>query len=269
MVHGYILLKWERICIAYEPAGVGVARFTIVNRCSQPIWPVVLENETQVTLNEVTIGSTIAFQRPYEWSGKVWAKTGCVVFNESGNASCATGDPTSFTLAEFYGSPASTMGFYVSLVQGFNLPLLITPSGGGGSSCNSTGCTEEVNQRCPLQLRTEGGASCQGPCSAFGTEEYCCRLGRESCAPTNYSRVFKEACPSAYSYPYDDDATGLFICTDADYSITFCSPYNSLLGKLPPPLDHCIMQTHSLFFQLQLLPTTILNKQKVIRILCN
>lgn len=238
-----------------------------MNRCSQPIWPVVLENETQETLNEVTIGSTIAFQRPDGWSGKVWAKTGCV-FNESGKASCSTGDGTSYTLAEFYGSLAltMTMDFYVSLVNGFNLPLLITPSGGGGSSCNSTGCTEEVNQRCPLQLRTEGGPSCLGPCSAMRTEEYCCLKGRESCRPTNYSRVFKEACPSAYSYPYDDDATGLFTCTAANYSITFCSPYNSLLGKLPPPLDHCIMQTDSLFFQL--LPTTILNKQKLIRILC-
>lgn len=222
----------ERIYIPYE-AGVGGARFTIVNRCSQPIWPVVQDKATQDTAEyELTIGSSIAFQRPYGWSGRVWAKSGCI-FNESGDASCTTGDSLPYTLADFQvGSPGSMPldFYYASLLDGFNLPLLITPS--SSPPCNPTGCTEDLNQRCPPQLRTEGGASCLGPCFAFKTTEYCCLEGPASCGPTNYLRVFKKACPTAYSYVYDE-ATSLFTCTAADYSITFCPPYNSFLGKLP------------------------------------
>jgi hypothetical protein len=41
-----------------------------------------------------------------------------------------------------------------------------------------------------------------------------------------YAKVFKDACPTAYSFPYDDP-TSTFTCAgtstrDVDYTITFC-----------------------------------------------
>ncbi|VAI44008.1 unnamed protein product [Triticum turgidum subsp. durum] len=54
---------------------------------------------------------------------------------------------------------------------------------------------------------------------------YCCRGkfgGPSTCPPTPYSKKFKEACPSAYSYAYDDPSS-LFQCSGADYVITFCA----------------------------------------------
>jgi hypothetical protein len=59
----------------------------------------------------------------------------------------------------------------------------------------------------------------------FNTDQYCCRgkfAGPSTCPPTTYSKKFKEACPTAYSYAYDDPSS-LFQCSGADYVVTFCS----------------------------------------------
>ncbi|CAH2067338.1 unnamed protein product [Thlaspi arvense] len=67
-------------------------------------------------------------------------------------------------------------------------------------------------------------AACKSACAAFNKEEYCCSGAHstpETCSPTNFSMIFKKACPSAYSYAYDDE-TSTFTCAGANYSITFC-----------------------------------------------
>ncbi|KAE8713486.1 Pathoproteinsis-related protein 5 [Hibiscus syriacus] len=102
------------------------------------------------------------------------------------------------TLAEFtIGS--GTQDFYdVSLVDGYNLAMMVEPSGGSGT-CLSTGCANDLNRRCPSELTVGSGEACKSACEAFGKPEYCCR--------------------GAYAY---DDATSTFTCTGADYTITFC-----------------------------------------------
>ncbi|KAH0876132.1 hypothetical protein HID58_073494 [Brassica napus] len=67
--------------------------------------------------------------------------------------------------------------------------------------------------------------SCRSACDVFDTDEYCCRgvYGNPStCRPTHYSKIFKKACPTAYSYAYDDP-TSIFTCSGSDYVISFCS----------------------------------------------
>ncbi|KAK6162925.1 hypothetical protein DH2020_002766 [Rehmannia glutinosa] len=140
-------------------------------------------------------------------------------FDHSGEqGNCTTGDcgghlecggrggvPPGF-LAEF--TLDSPEDFYdVSLVDGFNLPVSVVPSGRVKGNNNSG----EV-------------VACESACLAFGEAEYCCTGEYNSpgvCKPTNYSEVFKKACPTAYSYPYDD-ATSTFTCKGANYSIIFC-----------------------------------------------
>ncbi|XVF67931.1 hypothetical protein PTKIN_Ptkin10aG0162100 [Pterospermum kingtungense] len=86
--------------------------------------------------------------------------------------------------------------FDVSLVDGFNLPVSITPQGGSGPICTTSSCAENANSVCPSELAT--------------------------CQPTDYSKIFKNKCPQAYSYVYGDQ-TSTFSCTDGpDYQITFC-----------------------------------------------
>lgn len=159
------------------------------------------------------------------------------MFDGSGQGSCATGDCGSgkiecdgagasppATLAEFTLGSGSQDFYDVSLVDGYNLPMLVEGSGGSGS-CPSTGCTEDLNLKCPNELKIEGGGACRSACEAFGTPEYCCKgehASPSTCSPSVYSQIFKSACPKSYSYAYDD-ATSTFTCTGADYTITFCA----------------------------------------------
>ncbi|XP_022145296.1 thaumatin-like protein 1b, partial [Momordica charantia] len=156
------------------------------------------------------------------------------------------------TLAEFTLNGAGGLDFYdVSLVDGYNVPMLITPQGGAGvGNCTTTGCTVDLNSECPMELRVvvSGGdgrsVACKSACEAFGEAQYCCsgEYGNpNTCRPTSYSELFKAACPSAYSYAYDDGSSTFTCASPADYLITFCpSPTTSLKssnGQYPRAVD--------------------------------
>lgn len=219
---------------------VDAATFTFLNKCSQTVWPAILGHPPMETTGfQLPKGGSRAFQAPTGWSGRFWGRTGCT-FDGSGSGSCATGDcgsgqmecngagSTASTLAEFTLGSGS-MDFYdVSLVDGYNLPVMVDVSGGSGQ-CKSTGCVEDLNRLCPAELRTDDGGACRSACDAYGTPEYCCKGEYGSpatCKPSAYSQVFKNACPKSYSYAYDD-ATSTFTCTSADYLITFCPNHPS------------------------------------------
>ncbi|KAF6167716.1 hypothetical protein GIB67_017211 [Kingdonia uniflora] len=118
--------------------------------------------------------------------------------------------------------------FYdVSFVDGFNLPLAITPHSLTG--CLTTSCSVDINSICPAELCVMWSdtttISCKSACMAFNSPKYCCTgaYGSPStCPPTNYSNIFKNACPQAYSYAYDDGTSTFTCATGADYTITFC-----------------------------------------------
>ncbi|XP_051117424.1 thaumatin-like protein 1 isoform X2 [Andrographis paniculata] len=225
---------------------VGAAKFTFVNKCEETIWPAVLGSPRLDTTGfELRSGASRAFQAPTGWSGRFWGRTGCN-YDQSGRGSCATGDCGSgqlecngagakaATLVEFTLGSGS-MDFYdVSLVDGYNLPVMVEASGGSGQ-CASTGCVEDINRRCPVELRAEGGGACRSACDTFGTAEYCCKDEYASpalCKPSAYSQVFKGACPKSYSYAFDD-ATSTFTCTAADYVVTFCPSLPSQKSSEP------------------------------------
>ncbi|XXG85393.1 hypothetical protein AAC387_Pa11g0478 [Persea americana] len=169
----------------------------------------------------------------------MWGRTRCST-DASGKFSCVTGDcggqvpcngaggATPATLVEFTLGTGGNQDYYdTSLVDGFNLPMSITPQGGTGD-CRGSGCPADVNAICPSELRLtapDGStAGCKSACAAFGTDEYCCKgvsNDPNKCKPTNYSMIFKNACPLAYSYAYNDGSS-TFTCTGANYLLTFC-----------------------------------------------
>ncbi len=70
--------------------------------------------------------------------------------------------------------------------------------------------------------------ACLSACEKYNTDAYCCRGAYnqpQACIPSNwpknYSLFFKQACPQAYSYAYDDK-TSTFFCKNTDYTIQFC-----------------------------------------------
>ncbi|KAJ4747226.1 Thaumatin-like protein [Rhynchospora pubera] len=244
------------LCIAFLffslfVSGVFSASFTFTNNCGYTVWPGLLSGAgtspletTGFALNQ---GESLTITAPQSWSGRFWGRTLCTTDSTTGKFTCGTGDCGSgtmecsgsgamppATLAEFTLDGSGGMDFYdVSLVDGYNLPLLVVPQGGSGT-CSATGCLVDLNSACPSSLKvtlatdssTEGSESvaCKSACEAFDTPEYCCsgEYGSpNTCKPSSYSQFFKNACPRAYSYAYDD-ATSTFTCTDASYTITFC-----------------------------------------------
>ncbi|CAK9157004.1 unnamed protein product [Ilex paraguariensis] len=223
------------------------AKFTLVNQCSYTVWPGILSGAGTPQLSTTGFalqpGQSNSIPVPPSWSGRLWGRTLCNQ-DPTGKFTCVTGDCGSgtlecagagavppATLAEFTLNGAGGLDFYdVSLVDGYNLPMLVVPQGGSGGNCTATGCVVELNGACPSELKVtnsvDGGeiVACKSACEAFGDPKYCCSgayATPDTCKPSSYSQYFKNACPRAYSYAYDD-GTSTFTCASADYTISFC-----------------------------------------------
>ncbi|KAL3640989.1 hypothetical protein CASFOL_015957 [Castilleja foliolosa] len=227
------------------------AKFTFLNKCSYTVWPGILSNsgiaQLQTTGFALQNGEAREVDAPSSWGGRFWGRTHCAE-DSAGKFSCGTGDCGSgkldcagggaappATLAEFTLDGSNGKDFYdVSLVDGYNLPMLVVPQGGSGENCSNTGCLVDLNGPCPSEMRvTSGdgaGVACKSACEAFDKDEYCCRGAYgtpDVCQPTQYSQLFKNACPRAYSYAYDDGSS-TFTCAGATaYTITFCPSPNT------------------------------------------
>ena len=210
--------------------------FTLMNNCKETIWPAVTPGysfgEGGFVLKQ---GQSVVLTIPIGWSGRIWARTGCN-FNKNGNGSCQTGSCGSSLKCSTAGKPPASLAeftladrdFYdVSLVDGFNVPIIITPINGKGN-CTVAGCDTDLRLSCPNELTVRAAGkvvACRSACDVFNTDEYCCRgnFGNSAtCKATFYSKKFKEACPTAYSYAYDDPSS-IFHCAGMDYVIGFCS----------------------------------------------
>ncbi|XP_010271556.1 PREDICTED: thaumatin-like protein 1 [Nelumbo nucifera] len=246
-------------------SGVLSATFTITNNCGYTVWPGVLSGagtaELSTTGFALSKGESSTITVPASWSGRLWGRSLCTE-DSSGKFSCVTGDCGSgkveclgggaappATLAEFTLNGAGGLDFYdVSLVDGYNLPMLIVPQGGSGGNCSSTGCLADLNAACPSELKVSNvdgseSVACKSACEAFAQPQYCCSgayANPNTCKPTSYSEIFKQACPRAYSYAYDD-GTSTFTCASANYIITFCpsltTSQKSSEGKHPEAAD--------------------------------
>ncbi|GJR69682.1 thaumatin-like protein 1 [Tanacetum coccineum] len=110
-----------------------------------------------------------------------------------------------------------------------NTPDKCPPTDYSRNRNGATDCPVYINANCPSELAVKNGSGgtvgCKSACEVFGTPEYCCSGDHntpDKCPPTDYSRFFKNLCPKAYSYAYDD-STSTFTCnTGTNYVITFC-----------------------------------------------
>ncbi|KAL8466600.1 hypothetical protein ACS0TY_035595 [Phlomoides rotata] len=214
--------------------------FTLQNSCSYTVWPGTISGNGAAVLGgggfPLAPGDTVQLPAPEGWSGRFWARSGCV-FDDSGKGHCDTGDCGGALKCSAAGAPpvslaeftiGAAMDFYdVSLVDGYNVGISVQPSGGAGD-CQSAGCVADVNADCPEELQVvDGGGgvvACKSACAAFKTPEFCCtgdHATSATCGPTPYSEMFKNACPTAYSYAYDD-LSSTCTCSGSDYVITFC-----------------------------------------------
>jgi hypothetical protein len=107
-----------------------------------------------------------------------------------------------------------------------SLQIAPFPGSGSGYWCGSANCTFDLNLECPDDLKVFDGdnvVACKSSCLAYDTDEYCCRgefSDLESCKSSPSAVYFKNNCPVASSYAYDD-GTSSFICLNTNYIIRF------------------------------------------------
>ncbi|KAB2611856.1 G-type lectin S-receptor-like serine/threonine-protein kinase [Pyrus ussuriensis x Pyrus communis] len=217
-------------------SGAIAAKITFTNNCPNTVWPgtVTTNQKPQLSVTGFELASKISrsVNAPSPWSGRFWARTRCST-DAVGKFSCETADCGSGQVAcnGAGGAPPATLveitiaenggqDFYdISLVDGFNLPMSISPQGGTGK-CKASTCLANINAACPAQLQVKAAdgsvISCKNACMAFPEVKSCS-------TQTEYSLVFLQQCPQAYSYPLDDSISTAFTCNGGpDYVITFC-----------------------------------------------
>ncbi|CAK7351251.1 unnamed protein product [Dovyalis caffra] len=223
--------------------GVALTTITISNKCNFTVWPAISSmpygSDLSTTSFSLEKEESKNIATPDNWSGRVWGRTNCTQ-DDTGRFSCFTGDCGSgkircpkgygsspMTLAEFQLDYSAALDlFYVSFLDGYNLPLLVESS---DQSCSSAGCAVDLNSLCPsselMVNRSDGKiAGCRSPCTAYGLSQYCCNDTHstpDTCKPSSYSQTFKKSCPKAFSYPLDAETSG-FTCASMNYHITFC-----------------------------------------------
>nr|ADB97933.1 thaumatin-like protein S3 [Pinus monticola] len=139
--------------VLYLQGAMG-ATFEIRNQCSYTVW-----------VAGIPVGGGFALGQGQSWSvdvpagtsaGRFWGRTGCS-FDASGKGSCSTGDCGGVLSCTLSGQPPTTLVEYtlnggnnnnqdsydISVIDGFNVPLSLTPSDGG---CYAPICTLD---KCP------------------------------------------------------------------------------------------------------------------------
>lgn len=224
---------------------------TIVNNCQETIWPAfysAAHPPDHPTGWEAHSGHSISLTIPTGWIGRVWGRTQCDFGNSNPATQCSTGGclgglkcinpgvPPA-TLAELTIDSDGTDWLDISLVDGFNLPMLLENTG----TCYSPACPANINTICPSVLQVQDGTGnvvgCKSDClvSATPSNSPACCSGAFSTPQTcpvsgvqHYS-TFKDACPEAYAYAYDDQ-TSLKTCAakeQVDYTVTFCPSHTT------------------------------------------
>lgn len=218
---------------------------TVNNQCSYDLWPAGNGDDGNGNSDNVAFhlapGTSTTLTLQSVWSGRFWGRTGCN-FDSAGNGQCVTGDcgsgnincsghtsPVPTTIAELTLNDAQESYYDVSVIGGYNVPLMIIPS---DTSCTQTGMTQDLNAVCPSgqQVHQNGQVTnCNSGCTAYGDDPDCCTgaYTGSNCKLTNNEKWFKQYCPYCYTYPYDD---GTLACNTNTWTITFC-PGSSTSSK--------------------------------------
>uniref|UniRef100_A0A914C3R7 Thaumatin-like protein n=1 Tax=Acrobeloides nanus TaxID=290746 RepID=A0A914C3R7_9BILA len=210
----------------------------VFNKCPFDIWPGVQ-------------GKPLVAGGDRWKNGKIWARRNCNSNMVCDSGSCgplecngsAGEPPVSLVEVSLFHEDKHDL-YYVSLLDGYNLPVFIEPvpgsynkSGGENDCVRAGGCFEDVLLTALEELKVyKNGnvASVKSACMKFNTDEYCCRKDfgtKERCNPSNwtinYTEIFKRGCPHAFTYSFDDNMSK-FTCrgssgrTSPDYTVQFC-----------------------------------------------
>ena len=224
-------------------------QFTVVNNCGYTVYPGIYP---QVYANggwQLNPGASVTFSVASNFNGRLWGRIGC---DGSNPALCATGQcggtglqcagttgQKGTSLAEFTLGMNGIDDYDVSYVDGFDNPIGIQTS--NGSCINPNTCTSAPLQNCPADLRR--GDYCLSPCTAYGTDQYCCAGAYNTAQTCNVSawapneQMFNtnihNSCPHDYAYAYDDPIGNHQCSVGTNFTITFCPSGSGGGGSVP------------------------------------
>ncbi|KAL0095263.1 secreted thaumatin family protein [Phycomyces blakesleeanus] len=180
---------------------------TVTNSCSYDVQVNQLTND-QTSNGDGSVlasGSSTDIQVASNWGGRIWARKEC-----TGSTDCNASAPAS--LAEFLLNGANGDDFYdISLVDGYNVGMSISPNGmsGSGQSCGTPTCSNLP--ACPTDAQVKDADG-----NVVGCESSC-----KDCDDSEYAAAVKAACPEAYSYS-TDDSTSMYSCKATGYTVNLC-----------------------------------------------
>uniref|UniRef100_A0A0D3C631 Protein kinase domain-containing protein n=1 Tax=Brassica oleracea var. oleracea TaxID=109376 RepID=A0A0D3C631_BRAOL len=232
--------------------------FTIENKCDFTIWPATYNYQGSVDTTGFILekGEKRTINTTSSWKGYLWGRTLCSRDSSAGYFSCITGDCDSgtiecskeavppATLAEFNLVSDGGNDYYdVSVINGYNLPVLVTPENG---LCKSIGCDIDIKKTCPTELwmpdiRSNDPYACRTSCQKNQTRELCCvghyqevGIPPQECKRTIYSETFNRTCPGAYSYAYDSNSSTFTCPYSSNFVIQFCpGPNRTTNNRIP------------------------------------
>ncbi|CAK9162856.1 unnamed protein product [Ilex paraguariensis] len=238
----FLFLIWHSVS-----SGNGAAQactFIVRNSCPFPIWPGTAPNKGHPVIANggfyLPPAHVWQIQVPGGWNGRIWARTGCN-FASNRKPACETGDcdgrlqcngsiglpPATLVQIALQADQTKPSYYDISLVDGYNLPVSVSTVP-DAHKCHIGGCPKDVKDICPgeLMVLNDNGevVACKSACLAFNLDSFCCRNqygSPEKCKPSVYSQLFKDACPSYYSYAFDTPPP-LVSCVSNKYAITFC-----------------------------------------------
>ncbi|TVU49652.1 hypothetical protein EJB05_00975, partial [Eragrostis curvula] len=200
-------LAFVVVLLAATAAPSTATTLTLHNLCPHPVWPLVTPNSGLPSISDNTArldpNALLSLSVPPTfWSGRVAARTGCDA--ASPPRSCETGDAPPATVAQLTvhdGGDLDLAAYSVSLVDGFNLPVVVSPQAVGGGQCPALGCAVDLNCECPPPQRVDDGAACRGP------PDY-----------------FKSRCPLTRTTPTDVEPVPQSCRAPGELKIVFCQP---------------------------------------------
>ncbi|WCJ41209.1 Pathogenesis-related thaumatin superfamily protein [Euphorbia peplus] len=236
------------ILILYTLTQTSEALFlTFVNNCPFTVYPAILPNNGFPVLEKGGFPLSTFTHRSFpvpnqHWAGRIWGRTGCN--HSNGKFYCSTGDcngriecngvggatPATLVQLSLHHGHADFSSYSVSLVDGFNLPLTVTPHEGKGQ-CPVVGCKADLLATCmpELQVRHPAGhgpvVACKSGCEAYRTDELCCRNhynSPQTCKPSRFSEFFKHSCPATATYAHDSPSLQHQCSSPRELKVIFC-----------------------------------------------
>ncbi|PUZ67521.1 hypothetical protein GQ55_3G442400 [Panicum hallii var. hallii] len=165
---GKLLFLGFLLLAAASSTPAAATTLTLHNLCPYPVWPLVTPNTGFPSISDNTGrldggGRGLVSLRfpPGFWAGRVVARTGCGCGSGSGGsagAACETGASPPATVVQLavHAEGRDLAAYSVSLVDGFNVPAVVSPQAVGGGQCPALGCAADLNAGCPRAQRVVG-----------------------------------------------------------------------------------------------------------------